>query len=650
MRELRTNDDQAEIGDLEILDLLLSELGESAAFLTDSDGVIVSWNASVERAFGYQESEFMRKPSSILFTAEDQASGAPDKDREIARRNGRAVAFRWYRHKNGSAVLKENRLLVRKGPDGQGLGFAWLMFDAGFAQTALRESEERLALSTTPDFTYTFDLDGRFTYVNRALLSLWQKPLAEAIGKNFFELGYPPELAARLQNQIQQVIDTRQPLRDRTPFTGPTGETRFYEYIFVPVIDANQVEAVTGSTRDITEQKRFEEKERESQEQLRERARLESLGVMAGGIAHDFNNLLVGILGNASLLVEMAPEKERPFASEIVLAAERAADLTNQMLAYSGRGQFATEILDVNQLIRDNLTLLRATISRSVSLELDLSADDCFIEADRGQIQQIVMNLLINASEAIGNSPGIIGIRTKLIDRTAAQTSERLHSQVAPGCYVRVDVADNGSGMSPETQKRIFDPFFSTKFTGRGLGLAAVLGIVKGHEGDIDVVSRPGAGATFTVLLPVCERARTEHRDSKPSPEPEAARGTVMVVDDEEIVLRTASAALRSRGFRAVTAPGASEALDILRGGSEISLVILDLTMPVMTGEQAIPLIKQIRPELPIILSSGYSEAEIVRRFSSAGIADVLQKPYTVDELLSRVNRVLHAIERVTVE
>ena len=650
MRELRTNDDEAQIGDLEILDLLLSELGESSTFLTDSDGVIVSWNASVERAFGYQESEFLGKPSSILFTPEDQASGAPEKDMGIARLSGRAVAFRWYRHKNGSAVLKENRLLVRKGPDGQGLGFAWLMFDAGFAQTGLRESEERLALSTTPDFTYTFDLDGRFTYVNRALLSLWQKPLAEAIGKNFFELGYPPELAARLQNQIQQVIDTRQPLRDRTPFTGPTGETRFYEYIFVPVLASNRVEAVTGSTRDITEQRRFEEQERESQEQLRERARLESLGVMAGGIAHDFNNLLVGILGNASLLVEMVPEKERPFASEIVLAAERAADLTNQMLAYSGRGQFATEVLDVNQLIRDNLTLLRATISRSVSLELDLSAEDCFIEADRGQIQQIVMNLLINASEAIGNSPGIIGIRTKLTDRTAAQTSERLHSQVAPGRYVQIEVADNGSGMSPETQKRIFDPFFSTKFTGRGLGLAAVLGIVKGHEGDIDVVSRPGAGATFTVLLPVCERARTEHRDSKPSPEPEAARGTVMVVDDEEIVLRTASAALRSRGFRAVTAPGASEALDILRGGSEISLVILDLTMPVMTGEQAIPLIKQIRPELPIILSSGYSEAEIVRRFSSAGIADVLQKPYTVDELLSRVNRVLHAIERVTVE
>ena len=193
------------------------------------------------------------------------------------------------------------------------------------------------ALSNTPDFTYTFDLDGRFTYVNRALLSLWQKPLSEAVGKNFFDLEYPPDLAERLQRQIQQVIDTKQPLRDRTPYTGAAGEQRYYEYIFVPVLGAKgEVEAVTGSTRDITEQSLSEERDRERKEQIRENARLESLGVMAGGIAHDFNNLLVAILGNASLLAEIAPEACRPLAGDIVLAAERAADLTSQMLAYSG--------------------------------------------------------------------------------------------------------------------------------------------------------------------------------------------------------------------------------------------------------------------------------------------------------------------------
>jgi CheY-like chemotaxis protein len=360
---------------------------------------------------------------------------------------------------------------------------------------------------------------------------------------------------------------------------------------------------------------------------------------MAGGIAHDFNNLLTGILGNASLLKENAKPENRQIANEIVLAAERAADLTQQMLAFAGKGRFVIETLDLKALVHENLALLRASLSRSVTVELD--CEPCFVDADRVQLQQIVMNLLINASEAIGGDPGKVTIRTAEAARTDSHFSPQIQAVIPPGNYVLLEVRDSGSGMAPETLKRIFDPFFTTKFTGRGLGLAAVLGIVKGHRGDIEVESEHGAGTAFRIFLPKSERTV-----AAPAPPPRAhqvrASGkTVLIVDDEEIVRKTASQALQWQGFQIMVAVNGAEALDILRTDAAIALVILDLTMPVMTGEQAIPLIKAMRPTIPIVLSSGFGEAELSRRFASSGIAAFLQKPYTAAVIASKVMQTL---------
>ncbi|HWD00061.1 MAG TPA: response regulator, partial [Candidatus Sulfopaludibacter sp.] len=280
-------------------------------------------------------------------------------------------------------------------------------------------------------------------------------------------------------------------------------------------------------------------------------------------------------------------------------------------------------------------------ISHNVSVEVNLDPQACFIEADRGQVQQVVMNLMINASEAIGTDPGFIKIRTALTHRTFPSVSEYLHTQVPAGSYVLLEVTDSGIGMAEETQHRIFDPFFTTKFTGRGLGLAAVLGIVKGHKGDITVASRLGAGTTFTILLPLFEHVPVEVEEPRSAAAHGATGYTVLVVDDEEIVLRTAASALGSRGFDVVTASNGLDALELLRREDRISVVVLDLTMPVMTGEQAIPLIRRACPDTPIILSSGYNEAEISRRFSGSGITDVLQKPYSVEALIAKVNQAL---------
>ena len=500
------------------------------------------------------------------------------------------------------------------------------------------------ALSNTPDATYVFDRTGRFIYANRTLLARLHRPLAEVVGKNFFELGYPLELATRVHQQIEDLVRTGVPVQGETPLPARAGSTRQYEYIFVPVFaDSGEVEAVAGSTRDVTERKQAEAKEREHQEQLRESARLESLGVMAGGVAHDFNNLLTGILGNASLLAETTQDADRPVAREIVLAAERAADLTRQMLAFSGKGHFVIDVVNLNALVLQNLTLLRASLSRSVSVELELNREACLVEADRAQIQQVIMNLLINASEAIGERPGEVAIRTTIAELAGSRFSPHMQVVIPPGRYAVLEVRDNGSGMASDTVKRIFDPFFTTKFTGRGLGLAAALGIVKGHCGDVEVISTPGLGTTFRIFLPASVRGSLAQKGPDSEATLRASGQTVLVVDDELTVRNTATTALEHRGFRVLVATNGAEALEVLRSEPSISVVLLDLTMPVMTGEQAIPLIKAMRPSLPIILSSGFGETEISNRFASSGIADFLQKPYSLAGIVSKVMHVLQS-------
>jgi two-component system cell cycle sensor histidine kinase/response regulator CckA len=403
-----------------------------------------------------------------------------------------------------------------------------------------------------------------------------------------------------------------------------------------PIRDANG--NVIGGVlvfRDISERKKSEGLERERQEQIRETARVESLGRMAGGIAHDFNNLLTGILGNASLLAESTGDADAVYVNQILLAAERAAALTKQILAYSGTNWLEIESLDLNALVRESIAPLRASLSTHI--EMDLGPPGIVIEADPGQIQQVIVNLVINASEATPTGRGMITIRTDMVEHRPSLFSSQMRSTIHSGTYALLEVRDNGTGMSEEDLKRIFDPFFTTKFMGRGLGLSAVLGIVKGHRGDIEVSSEPRVGSAFRVFLPATRRiaqVATLREVAKPvAPENQ----TVLVVDDEEVIRKLTSVALRSHGMRALLAEDGSQAIAILGAEPAVSAVILDLTMPVMSGEEALPLIKAIRPDIPVIISSGFSEVEILRRFGSCGIASVLSKPYTIPVFISKV-------------
>jgi PAS domain S-box-containing protein len=384
---------------------------------------------------------------------------------------------------------------------------------------------------------------------------------------------------------------------------------------------------------DITERKRAEEG-------LRQAQKLESLGLLAGGVAHDFNNLLVGVIGNASLAQEML-SPNHPAAElldGVLKTGEQAAHLTRQMLAYSGKGKFVVEPLDLSALIPEMCGLVQPSLPKKITLSLNPDPDLPAIEADRGQVQQIFMNLALNAGEAIGSHDGLISVRTYVEE--VDEPYLRLHPEAAalrPGKYVCLEVRDTGCGMDEATKARIFDPFFTTKFTGRGLGLAAVAGIVRGHKGAITVSSAVGKGTCFTVLFPAVEQAVEASPVGSPKDKLHGA-GVVLVVDDEQVVRELAKKALERHGYTVLLADSGLAAIDVLRRHTgEIALVVLDLSMPHMGGEEALLELRKIRPEVKVVVSSGYSEAETMALFQGQRVSGFIQKPYTSKQLAVKV-------------
>ncbi len=313
--------------------------------------------------------------------------------------------------------------------------------------------------------------------------------------------------------------------------------------------------------------------------------------------------------------------------------AARAADLAKQMLAYSGRGTFVVESLDVNRLIEEITHLLEVSISKKSVLRFNLNKPLPTVEADATQLRQVIMNIVINASEAIGDKSGVIAISTGSMecDRSYLQ-STWLDENLQEGLYIYIDIADTGCGMDRDTMAKIFDPFFTTKFTGRGLGMAAVSGIVRGHKGAIKVYSEPGKGTTFKILLPAGGGSGVLLKDGIRSQEWQGS-GLVLLVDDEETVRAVGAKMLHSLGFEVLTACNGLEALQVYREHEDIRYVILDLTMPNMDGEQAFRELRMINREVKVVMSSGYSEQEVTRRFVGKGLAGFIQKPYKLSDL-----------------
>jgi PAS domain S-box-containing protein len=408
----------------------------------------------------------------------------------------------------------------------------------------------------------------------------------------------------------------------------PDGEVSWAVYKAVPTRDP-ATQDVTGAVvtiLDITDRKRVEDK-------LRQTQKLESLGLLAGGLAHDFNNLLVTILGNASFAKSIAGDDPRltPLLEQIELGAQRAAELTRQMLDYSGEGKLKVERLDLAGAVREMAKLLAALIPKHVELHYQFQEGLPTVEVDATQIRQVLMNLITNAAESIGEKPGRVVIALEQRFLAAQQLDTYEPHNLRPGNFLVLAVKDDGAGMSEDTRRRVFDPFFSTKFKGRGLGMAAVQGIVRGHNGAIRIDSQESKGTEVSLLLPAREPE---------VPLPAAGdRGTVLVVDDDAGIVTIVRRALTASGFRVLSAANGVEGVACFRQHrSEIKLVLMDMTMPQMNGVAATQEIHAVDPTLPVILSSGYGAAAALR---SEGFSTVLVKPYSYADLIGAVENEL---------
>ncbi len=401
---------------------------------------------------------------------------------------------------------------------------------------------------------------------------------------------------------------------------------------------------IEGLAVDITQRKQAEAEKIALERKLLESQKLESLGVLAGGIAHDFNNLLTAIMGNASLarleLGDASPIQKN--LRQIETTSLRAAELCQQMLAYSGRSRFVVERLDLSALVEGAVPLLQFSLGRHASFRLDLPRGLPPVMADATQLRQIVMNLVMNAAEAMGETPGKITLETGVRAADHAFLATTVNGGDLPaGEYVFLRVSDEGCGMSAETLARIFDPFFTTKFAGRGLGLAAVLGIVRSHQGALHVASEPGRGTTFTLLLPPTDGAVSAVPDTPASAAPWHHAGTVLVADDEDEVRQIAGDILQKLGFTVVNAADGHEAIALFgRDPARFTLVLLDLTMPGVSGVETLRQMRVRRPGLPALLMSGYAEIEAETRLAGLNSAPFLQKPFTVASLTAMVRAI----------
>ncbi|OGV42699.1 MAG: hypothetical protein A2X46_05380 [Lentisphaerae bacterium GWF2_57_35] len=532
-----------------------------------------------------------------------------------------------------------------------------IIWDSRQTENRRRDADtarQRLAhiLQATSDMVAMATTDGKVTYLNdagRKLLGwsedddLTQRTIRDAHPDWAAQLIYETALPTALEKGIW-LGETA--LKSRDGEIIPVSQV-----IMAHRTPHGSCEYISTIVRDLRGQYEADKDRRRLEAQVQYAQKLESLGVLAGGIAHDFNNILQAIMGNVSLALDTLPKGHsiRPALVDIETAALRASDLTRQMLAYSGKGRFTQEAIDLSALVSELMQMLKVSISKKAELCFELSHELPLMQGDATQIRQVVMNLITNASDALFNQSGSIFIRTGIVECSQAFLAQtQLGAELEAGEYVFVEVKDAGCGMNEETQARIFDPFFTTKFTGRGLGLAAVLGIVRAHKGTLQVESACGLGTSIHVFLPADRHLKRAEAKAENDPLTAAPLGAdqqmVLIVDDEPSVANMARRILEVKGFAVMTAQDGIEALELFKTHhAQIGCVLLDLTMPRMDGQETMAEMLRIQPDARIVISSGYSAEQVREQFSGGGPAGFILKPYRASDLLAAVSEALAA-------
>lgn len=633
---------------------ILDSLGEAIFVQDAADARILYINDTACRMFGHSRDVLMRLDMGNL------SAGSPPYSQQDAlmwlakaRQTGLPQVVEWLaRHRSGDLFWVE--ITVRLVRMEQGERFVVTARDIRdrkqvAANAQINAQRLRHLMDRVPGVAIQgYRKDGTVIYWNQASERLYGFAEAEAVGRNLLDLIIPAEMREGVRAVVQSMMETG--------IEHPPGEISLLrkDGSRVSVYSSHVVLQWPGQEpeffcldMDMTELHRLEQERLEMERQLLHTQKLESLGVLAGGIAHDFNNLLTAMMGNMDLALRDLAVTSAAYVcvKDALAAVRRAADLTRQMLAYSGKGRFILQDVNLSELVEENASMLRTAISKSASLNLRLAPNLPTVHGDLGQLQQVVMNLMTNASEALAEKPGSISLATGVMDMTVEQLQgNRADNQTPPGRYVFLEVKDDGVGMDKATLNRLFDPFFTTKRAGRGLGLSAVLGIMRGHAGVILVDAAPGKGACFRVAFPV----QTARPVLAPAVEPPTTPrlslqgGQVLLVDDEPGIRLLGQRILDRLGVQVVLAADGLEALDLARlHARSLACVVVDMTMPKLDGLGCLRALKQEFPGLPIILSSGYAQEDVTRRLGDLVPDGFVSKPYEADLLEQEIARVV---------
>ncbi len=517
------------------------------------------------------------------------------------------------------------------------------------SETTLRESEGRLrqVIDLVPHLIFAKDREGRFILANQAVADAYGTTTEEMLTRTDADFARPePEVRRSRVTDLEVIQRGRPKVVADERLTDARGCERILETTRIPFTFANsELPSLLGIALDVTEAQRTEEERRRLEDQMQHLQKLESLGVLAGGVAHDFNNILVSVLGNAELALSDLPEDSpaRLMIQRVVTSAERAAELVHQLLAYSGQGQFVIERLDLSRITHGVSDLISASISKKARVTVDATHSDVYVEADPAQLHQVLINLMTNASDALGDQTGRITVTTGQMRAEREDLAGAVGAEKLPaGAYAFIEVTDDGCGMTPETRARVFEPFFTTKFVGRGLGLPAVLGIVRSHDGTIRVDSRPGEGTTVRLLLPLAAPPSRPDKPAAPRSSGQLPQTTFLLADDDPAVREFVTETLERSGGTVLSARDGKEAIEVYRRRSrDIALVLLDMTMPEMNGAEALQELRRIRPDVRVVLMSGFSQQVATTALGDRGPDGFLQKPFFPEALTRKIGQVL---------
>jgi two-component system, cell cycle sensor histidine kinase and response regulator CckA len=623
---------------------MVEQVRDFAIFMMDVDGRHVTWNEGVLRLTGYEETEFLGLSGSVLFTPEDRARGEVERELRTAVTEGRASDDRWLVRKNGSRFWAAGITTRLNDDTGQLIGFSKMFRDLTAekeAQDRLRESEDRLrvALLAARMGIWRWHLPTNTQRVDSSmarLLGLGRGDVVESYEQ--FREHIHPEDRVKVDAAFSHAIQSGEDMHVEFRVIWPDGSIRWLLDHGMLVRDQEGVaEYLTGAAIDVTERKLAEER-------LVEAQRMDAVGQLAGGVAHEINNMMTAALGFSDLLLyRLGPNDSiSDDVRQIRRAASRAATITGQLLAFSRRQILQPQLLDLNSLVRGLEPMLRQVLGEDKLFLTDLTEDLDPVRADPGQMEQVLINLALNARDAL-TSGGSLTVRTSNAIVGPPQSDAGSDEGPPPGSYVVLAVTDTGHGMDAATRARVFEPFFTTKPVGQGtgLGLATVFGIVRQSGGMIRVESAPGEGTTFSVFLPAVS-ASAASAGFRSRETVERGSGTVLVVEDEDLLREFACRFLNAQGYRCLEASNGEEALEVVRQrGGEIDAIVTDVVMPIMGGRELTERVAELHLDIPVLFISAYTGDDMARRGLIEPGAPFLQKPFTPEGLARKLRELL---------